>query len=867
MTAGRPKRLRDAWHWRRSLAPVWGLLVGGVVLLIWWPGVIGVLIGRAHINHLKPLQTVDLRVGDALHKMFAAETGPENVPPICVVGVTTRDIETYGQMPWPRDRHAQLIERLDELGASVIAFDVFFPDPTPEDQSLVEACRSSNKVILPRWGIFAETADPYPGDMQASALQPDTGPSSRPVQARDSVFRRPLRRTVAELSDAARAQGHINVFYDRDLVARRAPAAVGPPGEKKYYLPLGVVAALVRRGLDPERSVILYDKIVCGPMRIPLDDAGCMLINYRALPDWVDARTADVREIESQVPWLQTHNERAALRFFTYRDVLDGRVAPDDIEGAVVLVGHCVWGSREDVHVTPYGSQFGVFVQAMLLHTALADGFLDVVSPWWILLAMLTLSVLLGSVCFRLRYHGSTYVIVAGGSIIVLLGIFMTLAVVGLLRRNGLVVDTTPFVLAIGLNLLAGMASSTAQVTEEAERTNRAIELLLAAGEKQMSDWFMGEPESESESAIPGASQIALSTSLAMRSPEIVAETFWQTVPCEGCMVFVPKHDNPDVFDRVIMRGFDRSGLHAQIRPLAERWAREAIAAERPAVCSRYDPDWPYRESVPRLRNMLAVPVIVHREPLAAVLLFNKRYTPQSPEKEFGNDILQLVGGLCYQAGALLENAHRYELEHDMFDGFARSMAKAIDVRDRYTHGHSERVAQLSGGIAHEMGLTESEQEIVRQAATLHDVGKIGVDNGILNKPGKLSEAEFAAIRSHAAKGYEILRGAPSFEPLLPGIRHHHERLDGAGYPDGLAGDAIPLIARIIAVADAYDAMTSDRIYRAALDGATARRELQAGAGTQFDPQVVKALMRHLDRRETAEEWFGASFVTAMRPH
>lgn len=139
--------------------------------------------------------------------------------------------------------------------------------------------------------------------------------------------------------------------------------------------------------------------------------------------------------------------------------------------------------------------------------------------------------------------------------------------------------------------------------------------------------------------------------------------------------------------------------------------------------------------------------------------------------------------------------------------------------------------------------------EIVQRAATLHDLGKIGVNDGVLRKPGRLSDDEFALIRAHAANGYEILKAAPSFEALLPGIRHHHERYDGRGYPDGLSGSGIPLLARIIAVADSYDAMTTDRIYRKALPEEKARTELRDGAGTQFDPVIVEAMLRYLDKR------------------
>jgi hypothetical protein len=373
------------------------------------------------------------------------------------------------------------------------------------------------------------------------------------------------------------------------------------------------------------------------------------------------------------------------------------------------------------------------------------------------------------------------------------------------------------------------------------------MELLLAAGERQMAEWVTDE-RSVSE-AVPGAGQIALSSSLAVRSPEIVAETFLQTVPCEGVILYLVTPGTSEVGD-MVARGFERKGFESEVREIGLHLAEGALSGGRAAICSVYDAAWPYRARAPRLHSMLCLPVVVRGEFLAVLVLFNKRMTPRSPGRLFTDETLRLANGLCYQAGALLENAQRYQLEYRMFQGFAQSMAKAIDVRDRYTHGHSERVADLSKAIAAELGLSEAEQEITHRAATLHDVGKIGVHDALLNKPGGLTEGESSLVKSHAAKGYSILKGAPSFEPLLPGIRHHHERYDGKGYPDGLAGEAIPIIARIIAVADAYDAMTSDRTYRRALDGDRARRELLAARGRQFDPAVVDALVRRLERRD-----------------
>lgn len=170
-----------------------------------------------------------------------------------------------------------------------------------------------------------------------------------------------------------------------------------------------------------------------------------------------------------------------------------------------------------------------------------------------------------------------------------------------------------------------------------------------------------------------------------------------------------------------------------------------------------------------------------------------------------------------------------------------QALARAIDARDPYTLGHSARVAAISLELALAMHLPDREREPLRRAALLHDIGKIGVEDRILRKPGPLNELEREALQGHPVIGHEMLAGLRFLRDSLPGVRHHHERWDGSGYPDGLQGPQIPLIVRIISVADAFDAITSDRPYRRGLSFAAAAKEIVAGSGTQFDPAVVSA--------------------------
>jgi putative nucleotidyltransferase with HDIG domain len=177
------------------------------------------------------------------------------------------------------------------------------------------------------------------------------------------------------------------------------------------------------------------------------------------------------------------------------------------------------------------------------------------------------------------------------------------------------------------------------------------------------------------------------------------------------------------------------------------------------------------------------------------------------------------------------------------------AMAQAVDAKDPYTHDHSRNVTAYTLAIADGMGISGRERELLWSAALLHDIGKIGVPESILNKPGRLSDEEFRIIKSHPEKGCQILKPVTAFQGILGIVRHHHERFDGKGYPDGLKEKAIPLQARILTVADAYDAMSSDRVYRKSPGPDYAIDQLVQCSGTQFDPEIAELFLRILRNR------------------
>jgi putative nucleotidyltransferase with HDIG domain len=194
------------------------------------------------------------------------------------------------------------------------------------------------------------------------------------------------------------------------------------------------------------------------------------------------------------------------------------------------------------------------------------------------------------------------------------------------------------------------------------------------------------------------------------------------------------------------------------------------------------------------------------------------------------------------------ENARLYAALERGYVETIRALASAIDAKDPYTRGHSERVARLAVEIGRELGLDETTLRSLEFGGILHDVGKIGIPEQVLGKPARLTPEEFALVRSHALIGAEIVEGVEFLQGAEPAIRHHHERWDGTGYPDGLAGEAIPLIARILNAADTWDACTSERPYHPAASPEEGLAMLGEIRGLQLDPRVHDAFLRVLAR-------------------
>jgi putative nucleotidyltransferase with HDIG domain len=225
-------------------------------------------------------------------------------------------------------------------------------------------------------------------------------------------------------------------------------------------------------------------------------------------------------------------------------------------------------------------------------------------------------------------------------------------------------------------------------------------------------------------------------------------------------------------------------------------------------------------------------------------------------QQPFTRDDFDLVDAVACYVSVGIETARMLEQQRELFLRAATTLAQTVEMRDEYTGNHTQRVTAYAVMLAEELGLSPAERQQIAIGAPLHDIGKIAIADALLRKPGKLTPAEQAEMESHVVKGAALLANIPGLTPMVPIVRHHHERWDGRGYPDRLAGEAIPLLARVVAVADAFDAMTTDRPYRRALRLEDALAELVARAGSHFDPRCVEAFVR---LRPQVERMLGAA--------
>lgn len=288
----------------------------------------------------------------------------------------------------------------------------------------------------------------------------------------------------------------------------------------------------------------------------------------------------------------------------------------------------------------------------------------------------------------------------------------------------------------------------------------------------------------------------------------------------------------------MIPRAVRPAGAYSSVSEFASSTVvREALSARDAFIVHdiRMDPRLQQAASVmlAGVRSVICVPLLGRSGPIGAL------YADKLGVEQFAPELAEYASAFAGHAAAALETAQLYDDRERHFRATLEAFAKAIDARDRYTAGHSERVTAYSMLLARHSGKYAGEFETIRRAGMLHDIGKVGVPDAVLLKKGSLDSRERALIEAHVTIGYDMLVPLPFLGASLPAVRGHHERWDGAGYPDRLAGTNIHPHARLMAVADSYDAMTSARPYRGALPSKEAARRLRVDRGAQFDPEMV----------------------------
>ena len=323
------------------------------------------------------------------------------------------------------------------------------------------------------------------------------------------------------------------------------------------------------------------------------------------------------------------------------------------------------------------------------------------------------------------------------------------------------------------------------------------------------------------------------------RSPVEIAELCLsrldELIGCDGHAVWIQNRDDEHDFrvqGDLPLDEFDFVRLVDRYR--GRDWSRPLV--ENHIVGTLLGADFP------GLKSLVIVPISKDTHGYGWLISCNIE-----PGRQFGTVEGSLLNSVATILATHIRNIDLYRQHDDLLVGFVKSMVSTLDAKDPYTRGHSERVALIARRLGEDLGLPPGDLDDIYLSGLLHDIGKIGVDDRILRKPDRLTDDEFAQVKKHPLIGYDILRGLTNLQRVLPGVRNHHEHYNGNGYPDALSGDQIPLMARIIAVADSYDAMCKDRPYRAGLMINKIESILKNGRGKQWDPRVIDAYFRVRD--------------------
>ncbi len=316
-----------------------------------------------------------------------------------------------------------------------------------------------------------------------------------------------------------------------------------------------------------------------------------------------------------------------------------------------------------------------------------------------------------------------------------------------------------------------------------------------------------------------------------------------------ACLFLTNQREDPTRLDAYAFKGLKDSHAHAMVFQYGGAFVRALLPLEGEEIQPlrlgqlEHDPDVETEVGALFAAGLTIVCPVVMKGRLVAILAVGEKVSGQ----EFTTNDLDMLRVLSESACMAIENARLYKDLQEAYVSTVRLLVSRIEEKDPYTHGHTERVAEYSVAIAKEMGFIPEEIQRIQFGAFLHDIGKVHTEDHVLHKPGALSEEEWRMVKMHPVRGAEMVKGVRFLERVVDVIRHHHERVDGKGYPDGLKGDQISLAAKIVNVADAFDAMTTDRPYRSGLTVEQAVAQLTEKAGSQFAAEIVDIMVQALN--------------------
>lgn len=324
---------------------------------------------------------------------------------------------------------------------------------------------------------------------------------------------------------------------------------------------------------------------------------------------------------------------------------------------------------------------------------------------------------------------------------------------------------------------------------------------------------------------------------------KVVSLTLLGELKITSMAFFSVKRENSKFFSLLGMKGFAEEKFEGLKIDRNCEFIKLLEGSEKPNKITR-NPDQPWMRILPDLRLAVfeyATPILVKGQTKGLVLTGPKINAVEYTSYDF--DMMMFIAN---SAGIGMENARLIKQLQLTYVTTLNSLISVIEAKDPYTKGHTERVAAYSVAIANKLRLTEDQCRRITFGALLHDIGKVGVLENVLHKEGKLDAKEWELLKSHPEVGAHIVEKMEFLTDTAEIVKYHHESWNGRGYPDGLTGDDIPLGARIVTVADSFDAMTTNRTYRSALSSEQAIQRLEAGAGTQFDPKIIKVFVRHI---------------------